>query len=185
MEEEWRDIEGYKGEYQVSNLGHVRALNFKSINGRVCPMTLRPKENGYLCVGLVKTRMGKGRKPRKMHYIHRLVAQAFIPNPENKPEVNHINGNKKDNRVQNLEWCTRKENDDHARYVLGHTPKNPRCRPVRCVETGEVYPSALAADKATGINASNIGIAAKKKVVWAGDHWARVQTAGGYHWEYA
>ena len=108
------DIQGYEG-YQVSNLGRVRSLdrfitrknsNDKVIKGKILTPTLHKK--GYYYVRL-------GSKGHQKHfYIHRLVATAFISNPDNKPQVNHINGNKADNNVCNLEWVTALENMAHA-----------------------------------------------------------------------
>ena len=107
MEELWRDIEGYEGLYQVSNLGRVmsyaRKGNWKNriLNGSF-------DKNGYILVLLYKNNKTQCKK------VHRLVAQAFIPNIENKPQVNHIDGNKENNNVNNLEWVTNKENSIHA-----------------------------------------------------------------------
>lgn len=110
MEEIWKDIEGYEGLYQVSNLGRVKSLDRKidfkdgryaTYKGRV----LSPKiKNGYKYV--VVTQNSKYRT----FLVHRLVAKAFLPNPENKPCIDHINTDRTDNRVENLRWCTHKEN---------------------------------------------------------------------------
>ena len=102
--EKWKDIEGYEGAYQVSNLGRVRSLKF----GRV--KVLRPEKCtcGYLCVNLYKN--GK----RKHLSVHRLVADAFIHNDNIfNTEVNHRNEDKTDNRVTNLEWCDRQYNNTY------------------------------------------------------------------------
>lgn len=110
--EEWRDVPGFDGVYQVSNLGRVRSLPRKVWNytkpGRIMADYCKP--NGYKTVGL-----SHGGKHCKHAYVHRLVAQAFIPNPENLPEINHKNFDKKDNRVSNLEWVTSAENKAHFR----------------------------------------------------------------------
>lgn len=102
--EEWRDIEGYEGLYQVSNLARVRSLQ------RQKTRIIKPEiiHTGYLRVTLYKS--GK----TKSHYVHILVAQAFIPNPENKKQVNHIDGNKQNNCIDNLVWVTPSENIIHA-----------------------------------------------------------------------
>ena len=97
-QEIWKDIIGYEGLYQVSNFGRIKSLRQNRI------MKSSPNEKGYLKIGLTK---GKEYKTKK---VHRLVAQAFIPNPENKLEINHINHIRNDNRVENLEWITRKDN---------------------------------------------------------------------------
>jgi hypothetical protein len=100
----WKDIEGYEGIYQVSNLGNVKS--FKRGSERM----LKPCKDrrGYLIVDLYKNGKHKNNK------IHRLVAQAFISNQENKPEINHIDEDKTNNNVDNLEWSTRKENLNHG-----------------------------------------------------------------------
>lgn len=106
MKEEWRPIEGTDGQYEVSNTGKVRSNNYL---GHGKTKELKLWANGsYLRVGL----RFNGKYTRFL--VHRLVASAFIPNPDNLPEVNHINGNPKDNQVDNLEWVDRKSNIHHA-----------------------------------------------------------------------
>ena len=102
MKEIWKDINGYEGLYQVSNLGRVKRIT----TGRV----LKPLNhaNGYLMVKLSKNSIVYTKT------VHRLVAEAFIPNPEHKSEINHIDENKTNNNVSNLEWMTRKENINHG-----------------------------------------------------------------------
>lgn len=114
----WVDIVGFEGLYQISNLGRIKTLQrIKSICNEVDHVVssekiLLPRKNryGYLRISFFKNPLGA-----KEFTMHRLMAIHFIPNPENKPEVNHINGIKDDNRLENLEWCTAKENAVHAR----------------------------------------------------------------------
>lgn len=118
MEEMWKDIVGYEGLYQVSNLGNVRSMNYRG-TGKI--QNLVPKENncGRLWVQL-------GKKP---FLIHRLVANAFIPNQKGYPQINHIDENPRNNMVANLEWCTGEYNircyiENHD--TVGRKKKNTR-----------------------------------------------------------
>lgn len=113
MQEIWKDVKEYEGLYQVSNYGRVKSISyFNHANKKSYPRNkiLKPLKNekGYLRIDLAKN--GKSKKVR----IHRLVAQTFISNPNNYQEVNHIDGNKQNNRVDNLEWCTHSYNMKHA-----------------------------------------------------------------------
>lgn len=107
--EEWKDIDGYVGVYQVSNRGRVKRLKSKDRNGRVWPeCILKPfKSRGYLCCGLAWANV------TKKFRINRLVAIAFIPNPENKKCVEHIDCDKTNNNVTNLRWCSYTENNNN------------------------------------------------------------------------
>lgn len=116
-DEKWRWVPEFEGLYLVSNQGRVMGMPKPTVQGHI----MRTKKNwaGYVTVCLSKN----GKKHSKS--VHRLVAAAFIPNPESKEEVNHINGKRDDNRVENLEWCTRSENERHAYTVLGKKPNAP------------------------------------------------------------
>lgn len=107
MKEIWKDIEGFEGKYQVSNTGYVKSLDFNH-TGKEKILKNKVNRQGYEYVTLYKN--GKQYYPA----IHRLVAEAFIPNPNELEQVNHIDGNKKNNVAENLEWCTNLENMQHA-----------------------------------------------------------------------
>ena len=107
MQEIWKDIKGYEGKYQISNLGRVKSLQRNGRPERILRLNLI---KGYAYTTLSNGSRGNKKKLK----VHRLVAEAFIPNPHNKPEVNHIDGNKLNNNVDNLEWVTHQENCKHA-----------------------------------------------------------------------
>lgn len=114
VEEIWKPIEGTSSRYYVSNLGRVKSI-FKDLTPFISA--------GYYCVNIYPT---KGKASKKL--VHRLVAEAFLPKCVNKTQVNHIDGNKRNNSVTNLEWCTPKENQSHKINVLDKDlrgPKNP------------------------------------------------------------
>jgi len=165
QEEIWKDVVGYEGHYQVSNLGNVRSL--KRNNSKL--LKARLNHNNYCIVRLYKD------NDWRQFRVHRLMAMAFISNPLNKPQVNHINGVKTDNRLENLEWCTNSENQIHA-YANGlnvMTEKRIKENNIRlakynelnkahnCVQiinkdTKEIYLSIKEASIKTGIKAGTI-----------------------------
>lgn len=155
--EQWKDI--YAG-YQVSNEGRVRSLKRNKI------LTLKETTKGYLQVHLRVD--GKDITPK----VHRLVAMAFIDNPDNLPQINHINGIKTDNRVLNLEWCNNSQNLKHSYQVLGRKTIG---KAVICVDKNETYSSSKEASRQLGIDHSTIIKCCKGKR----------RTAGGCHWQYA
>lgn len=177
MEEIWKDIQGLEGRYQVSSLGRIRSLPSKRYpKGNVKQLQLSNWGYQYTCVRII----GEYRQQRLT--AHREVAKAFIPNPDNKPEVNHKNGVKTDNRVENLEWTTGLENMRHAwRTGLikpNYGPRkslrgkgNKRSRPVLAFDDNgnqvAEYESGCIAEKSLGIPHGGVGrvLAGKRKRV--------------------
>jgi hypothetical protein len=141
-----------------------RIWSVKSQNYR----TLCPDKNGYLEVVLY-AKNGK----RKKEKVHRLVALAFLDNPENKPQVNHKDENPANNYLDNLEWVTAKENINYGTRTARAAKGNSK--PVYCVELDKVFPSGAKAKEELGINNSHITACCK----------GIRKTAGGYHWEYS
>ncbi len=120
----YKDVKGYEGLYQVSNLGNVKSLHGK---GKI--MRLGKMKKGYLLVELSKNAVRKG------VLVHRLVALAFIPNPENKPQINHKDGVKSNNNLSNLEWVTAIENSRHSiTSGLQKKEKGEKCNSAKLTE---------------------------------------------------
>ena len=172
-EEIWKDIEGYEGLYQISNMGRVKSVERTVRCGRgyyrTVPEKIRKGRNdgwGYLFVSLYKD--GKAKECR----INRLVAQAFLPNPDNLPEVNHIDENKQNNCVDNLEWCSRSYNINHGTRNKKVAEKNSK--PVFSVdkESGLImwWQSAMEASRQLGISQGNITQCCNGKRKSAGGH---------------
>lgn len=151
MIEEWRDIEGYEGLYQVSNTGKARSLShrarnnindgFRLVEGR----ELKPYKNhaGYLQITL-----SKGKSHKRKRYLHVLVAAAFLENPDNLSEINHKDGVKAHNSVDNLEYITHQDNCIHA----VENGLNSKAHPVMNTKTGVKYRSLTEAGRKNGLN---------------------------------
>lgn len=158
----WLNIPGCAGQYQISNDGRVR-----NANGHV--LKPRKSDSGYLRVWL-----STNGKP-KCYPVHRLVATAFLPNPDNLPEVNHINGVKTDNRMENLEWCTTSHNRRHSSYELNNESGKPK-RPVVCIDLGWIFPSVAEAARAVRGSKQNIVACCQgKRNSHMGLRWAYVE----------
>ena len=155
-----KDIKGYEGLYAITSCGKVWSYRAQKF--------LKPVDNrfGYLKVGLWKEEKTESR------FIHRLVAEAYIPNPENKTDVNHKNEIKTDNYVNNLEWTTHKENINYGTRNARVAEKNSI--PVYCEELNTVFPSAIEAARQLDLDQGSITKCCKG---------AR-KTCGSYHWRY-
>lgn len=176
MEEIWKDITGYEGLYQISSLGNVKSLFDNNGKRRDHILSGGNDADGYKIVLLYKDRKRSTKK------VHRLVAEAFIPNPNNYPQVNHKDENKSNNYADNLEWCTLLYNirygtgiRRHGLKIKGKYNNTKLCKKVICIETGTVYPSAAEAGRQLNIASTHIIRAIREKN----------RTAGKYHWNYA
>lgn len=184
----WKSIKDFKGLYEISNLGRVRSLDRTTettmINSKIQHkrfyksqiISQHTAKNGYLQVVIFK----QCDKKTYNKMIHRLVAEAFISNPENKQTINHKNSNKLDNRLYNLEWNTMQENNIHA---INNDLRN--IKKVKCIELQLIFISSFKA--AEFIN--NKIYANKKRVEWIAKGIRRVArkkqyTAYGYRWKY-
>lgn len=167
--EEWKDIKDYEGIYQVSNLGRVKSLKY----GKEKILKLKTRGYGYKAVILCKDNV------KKPYYVHRLVAIAFIPNPDNLPCVNHIDEDKNNNHIENLEWCNRKYNTNYGtrnkrqsekmkgKYTGNHHPKS---RKVKCITTDEVFTTIKEACEKYNVKQPSITACCRGKLKSAGKH---------------
>lgn len=203
MEEIWKDIKGYEGKYKVSNLGRVKSLKDRhGYREKILKQLLT--HHGYMQVMLFdKAKGNKG----KRYYAHRLVAEAFISNPNKFPIINHKDEIRTNNRIDNLEWCTHKYNSNYgtARVKISEThkgeknpmygrtgDKNPmygknggkhqRAKGVKCLTTGEVFASISEATNKYNACGSQISKCCKGKADSAGKH---PKTGEKLIWEYA
>jgi hypothetical protein len=174
---EWKDVIGWEGLYKVSTSGEIKSTNTyvrspegkRARNGRILKQGIGNR--GYKLVTLSKDNKHTTKN------VHRVVAEAFIVNSRNVIDVNHKDGDKLNNRLNNLEWVTRRENIMHALSMgLSKTPpQRPKCSVLQYTKEGYVvktYMSMLEAETITGINSGNISNACN----------GRQKTAGGYKW---
>lgn len=161
-----KDIEGFEGRYAITDEGQVWSYYLNDF------MSLKPNDKGYIYATLRKN------GSQKRIAVHRLVAQAFIDNPNNLPEVNHKDEDKTNNNVSNLEWCTREYNVNYGTAIERSTEAqrqyHPTQRAVLCIETGVIYHSAQEASRQTGINNTSISKVCNGKR----------NIAGGFHWKF-
>ena len=175
MREEWRPVVGYEGLYEVSNMGNVKSLNYNH-TGKEGILKPRKNRDSYLLVNLWKD------AKMKTCLIHRLVATAFIENPEGYTEVNHKDENPKNNNVDNLEWCSVLYNNtynDRAKKIGEKRRNDPKTsKPIIRIDkvTGLIaeFPSIMEASRQTGIDPGNLCACLK----------GRLKSCGGFVWYY-
>ena len=163
----WKDIKDYEGKYQINTTGQIKNSKGKILLGYI-------NNKGYQMVHL------RTKESNKLHSVHKLVAQTFIPNPKHLPEINHKDENKLNNAVPNLEWCdgTYNKNYGTRNKRISNTKINNtyNTKPVICIETKVIYKSTREAERQTGIDNSQISAVC--------NHKKNYKTAGGYHWKY-
>lgn len=159
-----RPVIGYENIYSVDILGNVRRIDTNNI------LSPYKTEQGYMVVGLSLD------GDCKLYKVHRLVAQAFIPNPQNKKCINHIDGNKENNCVWNLEWCTHKENNIHA----GDTGLVTNAMKIKVIETGQVFESLGSCARALGGHEASLSRCIRKGIPYYNFHFEVLEKPHGF-----
>lgn len=192
LNEEWRPVVGYEGKYEVSNTGRVRSVDRIDTENhlRYSQILKQIYRRGYARVGL------RDGKKQKCYFVHRLVAAAFIPNPDNLPQINHKDCNPSNNFVDNLEWCD-------AFYNINYADRNKKVSDALTgrINTGnsrrverytqeeeylDTYESAADAERILGIYATNILAVCRGKQKTAGKYWSQEEEKyKRYKWRYA
>lgn len=183
--ENWKPVKGYEGIYEVSDLGRVRSIDrvmvFKT--GRAVLLKGRIMKQNTHYKGYKRLLLSNGEDREHGHFVHRLVADAFIPNPDGLPEVNHKDENKANNRADNLEWCTHRANSQHgsrgARIGAWHLQNSPRRVAINQLTMDgqyiQTFPSQGEAARQVHGSQGTINMALKDQR----------KSAYGYKWEYA
>lgn len=144
--EVWKPVVGYEGLYEISNKGRLWSMPRNGTSGGLIKGAY--DKDGYLKYSLSKS--GK----QSNFFAHRLVAESFVPNPENKPHVNHLDEDTTNNNSENLQWCTPKENNNHGNHNLKVSMS--KSKPIICMETGECYYGISECARRTGLHNGNI-----------------------------
>lgn len=174
MKEKWKDVLGYEGKYQVSDLGRIRTLTPRH-GGTTLVLHPSHDKDGYLIIWLYKN----GTKTFKR--VHRLVAEAFIENKDKKPQVNHIDENKENNCVNNLEWVTCKENNNHGtrNARVSAAKRNTKCKKIIQMDFNggvlKTWDSVNEVERQLGFDTAALSRCCR---------WIQ-KTSYGYRWEYA
>ena len=172
MQEIWKDIKNYEGYYQASNFGKIRSIDrkiasgnkTKNLKGKILKASKNNK--GYLQINLCVNNI------RNKCLVHRLIAQTFMPNPNQLECINHKDENKANNHIENLEWCDYTYNNNYGTFKS--RVSSSKSKSVKCVELSLIFKSQLEASKYFNIKSSAISRCCKNKN----------RTAGGYHWEF-
>ena len=173
MQEIWKDILGYEGYYQISNKGRIKSLDryvepkgkFIKVKGKI--LNLNKNNSGYFYLNLCTNNL------RKKFLIHRLVAIAFLPNPNKLKCVNHKDENKSNNNVENLEWCDHKYNNNYGSFKSRISQKNSKS--VVCLELDKKFKNQKEAANYFDLKQSAISFCCYNPN----------RTSGGYHWKFA